>query len=210
MIYLIRFLLCIIFLFCFSACSEEQGVAEVKQVSTKLKKEKRWKKKVKLSIGHEVDVLHGVSVYYNGAVRNTSGRNYSKDGYSYGLKWQCVEFVKRYYHQSLKHKMPNPWGHAKDFFNPQLKDGAFNTERGLYQFKNGSFNRIQVDDIIVFSGTDFNQFGHIAIVSKVEDYLIEIVQQNVGIETRMSFAINPRKGYCFVKNPRVLGWLGKR
>lgn len=166
--------------------------------------------KIQIDIGHEVDELDGIPVYYNGTTSNTSGRNYSSDGYNYGLKWQCVEFVKRYYHQRLTHKMPNPWGHAKDFFHPQLKDGAFNLDRGLYQFKNGSANRIQKNDLLVFGGHRSNRFGHVAIVAKVTDNAIEIVQQNVGIDSRMTLAINPRKGYCFVKNPQVLGWLGKR
>ena len=212
MIYLYRVLFCISFLIGSSACQQEvkvENTEEVKPVRTKIKKKKK-PKKVKIKLGQKVDEFNDVSIYYNGKIRNTSGRNYSKDGYSYGLKWQCVEFVKRYYHQKLNHKMPNPWGHAKDFFNPFLKDGAFNSERGLYQFKNGSFNRPQVNDIIVFSSTNSNGFGHIAIVSKVEDRAIEIVQQNVGLQTRSNIAINPRQGYCFVKNPRVVGWLGKR
>lgn len=53
-------------------------------------------------IGQERDRLNGVVVYHNGGVDHSSGRNLSPDGYNLGIKYQCVEFVKRYYYQHLK------------------------------------------------------------------------------------------------------------
>jgi hypothetical protein len=53
----------------------------------------------KFSIGQQIDSLNGVSVFYNGSFGNISGRNITKDGYNLGLKYQCVEFVKRYYYE---------------------------------------------------------------------------------------------------------------
>ncbi len=57
-------------------------------------------------VGQEVDRLNGVAVFYNGGVGHSAGRNLAPDGYNLGLKYQCVEFVKRYYYQRLNHKMP--------------------------------------------------------------------------------------------------------
>ena len=74
-----------------------------------------------MEIGDKVDSLNGVFVYYNHSVGNVSGRNTTADGYNLGLKYQCVEFVKRYYYENLNHKMPNSYGHAKDFFVTYLK-----------------------------------------------------------------------------------------
>lgn len=54
--------------------------------------------------GGKVDSLHGVYVYYNGAVGNVKDRNLAPDGYNLGLRYQCVEFVKRYYYEYLDHK----------------------------------------------------------------------------------------------------------
>ncbi len=48
-------------------------------------------------IGSIIDEFNGVAVYYNHNVGNVSGRNLAPDGYNLGLKYQCVEFVKRYY-----------------------------------------------------------------------------------------------------------------
>ena len=47
-------------------------------------------------VGQEVDNLDGVVVFYNGGVAHTSGRNLAPEGYNLGIKYQCVEFVKRY------------------------------------------------------------------------------------------------------------------
>lgn len=128
-------------------------------------------------IGDIVDSLDGVNVYYNGSVSNVSGRTTTADGYNIGQKYQCVEFIKRYYYEHFKHKMPNSYGHAKDFFNPALADGAFNKERGLYQYTNPGAEKPQKGDLIVFGkGT----YGHVAIVASVNAASITIIQQNPG------------------------------
>lgn len=169
----------------------------------------RINSKPELSAGQKVDELNGVAVFYNGSVDNVSGRNVSRDGYNIGLKYQCVEFVKRYYYERLGHKMPDSYGHAKDFFDENLGDGEWNVKRALFQFANGSKSRPAVDDLIVFGPTAFNAYGHVAIISKVSDHQIEIVQQNPGPfgSSRDQFSIKQRDGRWFIDNSRVLGWL---
>lgn len=90
-------------------------------------------------VGQKIDELNGVNIYYNGGVGNVNGRLLTEDGYNLGLKYQCVEFVKRYYYEHLNHKMPDTYGHAKDFFDSSLKDGEKNKQRNLIQYLNPSF-----------------------------------------------------------------------
>lgn len=132
------------------------------------------------SVGDVVDEFNGVKVYFNGGVGNVVNRNTSADGYNLGLKYQCVEFVKRYFYERYQHKMPDSYGHAKSFYNTQLKSGAMNKSRGMYQFANGSKIKPKEDDLIVFDGTLINSYGHVAIISEVTDTDIEITQQNPG------------------------------
>lgn len=148
-------------------------------------------------------------VYYNGRVANVSGRNTTKDGYNLGLKYQCVEFVKRYYYEHLNHKMPNSYGHAKDFFDYTLSDGQKNQKRNLTQFSNPSLTKPKIDDLIIFDGTRFNKYGHVAIVSNVTDNEIEIIQQNQGPfgKSRETFPLKNKDGKWEIKNKRNLGWL---
>lgn len=161
------------------------------------------------NIGDTLDVFNGVYVIYNKKMNNTSGRHLAQDGYNLGLKWQCVEFVKRYYYEALHHKMPNSYGHAKDFYNPLLKDNQLNLDRNLMQFSNGSSSKPKVNDLIVFKPHLFNQFGHVGIISKVEPDYIEVVQQNMDKDSREKFELFYKNNKWTVDNRLVLGWLRK-
>ncbi|MEM9916581.1 MAG: CHAP domain-containing protein [Bacteroidota bacterium] len=159
------------------------------------------------SIGEIIDSLHGVPVYYNGYdILHTVGRHKSADGYNYGLKWQCVEFVKRYYFDHLNHRMPNTWGHARDFFNLYLTNGVYNADRALFQWRNGSERKPRINDILVFGG---DRYGHVAIISKVGRDSIEITQQNVGKKSRSDLKLTWRNDRWYVRHSKVLGWLSR-
>lgn len=162
--------------------------------------------------GAKIDEFQGVSIYFNGGVRHTAGRNTSNDGYNIGIKWQCVEFVKRYYYERFQHKMPDSYGHAKDFFDTKLSDQQWNGRRGLYQFQNNSASKPKISDILVFKGTFSNRFGHVAIISDVTEDDIEIVQQNPGpfSPSRKRIRLTHSDAGWKIEHERVLGWLGKR
>lgn len=157
-------------------------------------------------IGTKIDEFDGVAVYYNGPLGNVSGRNAGPDGYNIGQKYQCVEFVKRYYLEAKGHKMPDTWGHAKDFFNPDLPDGALNPARGLTQFKNGGKSRPEPGDLLVMGG---NKYGHVGIISAVGEGYAEMVQQNPGPTepSRIRMDLVEKGGGWTLQNKRVLGWL---
>lgn len=178
-----------------------ENLSLVKPQKTKVFKAKK--------IGDTLDVFNKVYVFYNKSMNNTSGRNLAKDGYNIGLKWQCVEFVKRYYYDHLNHRMPNSYGHAKDFFNHSLKDNQKNKDRDLVQFTNGSQLKPKVNDVIIFDANVFNPYGHVAIISKVNKNTIEIVQQNVGKESRETFKLVNINNKWKVIGNGVLGWLRK-
>lgn len=159
-------------------------------------------------IGRVLDSYKGVSVYDNGLFFFRSyGKNYARDGYYFGQKWQCVEFVKRFYYEAEHHKMPDVMGHAKSFFDENLPDGTINLRRGLIQFRNGSTNKPQADDLLVFTDT---KFGHVAIVTDVESNSLEVIQQNILSGARGRFSLIASNGHYFVTQPRIpAGWLRK-
>ncbi|NQX85748.1 MAG: CHAP domain-containing protein [Flavobacteriaceae bacterium] len=158
------------------------------------------------SVGEVIDSLNNVEVYYNGVVRNIEGRNVI-DGYNIGMKYQCVEFVKRYYFEQYNHKMPDTYGNAKDFFIDQLEDGKLNKQRDLYQYSNPSYSEPKVGDLIVMSATTFNKYGHVAIVSKVDKNNIEIIQQNPSpfSNSRETFPLENQNGKWNIMNNRIDG-----
>jgi hypothetical protein len=165
-------------------------------------------KNLTYKVGDPVDSLNGVIVYYNGNIANITERNVAADNYNLGLKYQCVEFVKRYYYQHLHHKMPNSYGHAKDFFDRGLADGKKNRKRNLVQYSNPSRTKPKADDLLVFDGT---VYGHVAIISKVGTKGIEIIQQNPGPagKSRRKLSLEKENGKWKIDSDRVLGWLRK-
>lgn len=156
-----------------------------------------------------IDSLNQVPVYYNGPVSHVAGRSVARNGYNYGLQWQCVEFVKRYYAEYLGHYMPDADGHAKDYFNKSLPDASFNESRALVQYANPSLKKPQVNDIVVFDRSLGNKYGHIAIISAVFDHQVEIIQQNAGPDTptREYLPMRYDDGRWEIEHNRVLGWL---
>jgi len=201
-----RFIQLVVFLLCCYSCSESQGGSNHAQTPL------REKKSRELKVGDVVDSLNDVYVFYNGSVSHVSERHLAKDGYNLGLKYQCVEFVKRYYYEHLKHKMPDSYGHAREFYNSKFKDGEVNTKRNLIQFKNGSTSKPKVKDLIIFDGHEYNPYGHVAIISEVGEDYIEIIQQNPGptAPSRDRFELNLESGKWHVSDDLTLGWLRKK
>ena len=156
-----------------------------------------------------IDTYKGVNIYYNGAVRNVYGRNVTKDGYNLGLRYQCVEFVKRFYYEVYNHKMPESYGHAKEFFNDLLGDGAFNKARGMNQFRNGTNTEPQVDDLLVFGAAPHNRFGHVAIICQVGDDFVEIAQQNPGEgnPSKAKYRLIRGQSSYTIEGSYISGWL---
>ncbi|WP_209542224.1 CHAP domain-containing protein [Variovorax sp. 1615] len=159
-------------------------------------------------VGAVVDEFNGVKVYYNGGVNNAEGRALSSDGYNLGIQYQCVEFVKRYYFERFGHRMPDAYGHARDFYDATTPQGQPNAKRALLQYRNGQAEKPRVDDLIVFAPTLLNRYGHVAIVAGVGEREIEIVQQNPGPfgESRARLVLKARDGNWHVKGG-TLGWL---
>jgi hypothetical protein len=162
-------------------------------------------------VGEIIDTYNGVEIYYNGGINHTSDRNITNDKYNIGLKYQCVEFVKRYYFEYLNHKMPNSYGNAIDFFDNTLVDGQMNSDRGLVQYKNPSKIKPQENDIIIYKGNIFNCYGHVSIISNILDNKIEIVQQNAGpfSKSRENYEIKYENDLWKIKSQRIIGWLRK-
>jgi hypothetical protein len=157
-------------------------------------------------IGKSLDSFKGVTVYDNGLLFwKAYGKNYSKDGYYYGQKWQCVEFVKRFYFDAKHHRMPDVLGHAKSFFDENVPQGELNARRGLIQFRNGGNEPPHMDDLIVFNQS---MYGHVAIVASVGFNSVEVIQQNIFGKPREQFILMVENGQYQLTGRRIAaGWL---
>ncbi len=156
--------------------------------------------------GEVVHTHNGVPIYSNGLqVFKSSGKHTADDGYYYGRKWQCVEFIKRYYHDAHDHHMPNVWGHAKDFYQSDLSHGSLNQGRGMLQFKNGGNIAPMVDDLLVWNN---EPYGHVAVISEVHDNYIMVAQQNIYGGATERFPLANKDGrFTITSSVNPAGWL---
>ncbi len=157
-------------------------------------------------VGDIVTNYRSIPVYSNGEKYTLSyGKNYSANQYYYGQKWQCVEFVKRFYHDAFNHQMPSVWGHAIGYYDPTVLHGKLNKDRGMYQFKNGGATSPQPDDLLVF---DFAPYGHVSVISAVRENEIEVVQQNIAGKPRQIYCLEKIDGlFTIVAKNKPIGWL---
>jgi surface antigen len=88
------------------------------------------------------------------------------NGYSTGYRWQCVEFVTRYYWQRYGRKIRG--GNANDFYRNA-------SAKGLAAHPNGGAVRPAVGDILVSEG---NTHGHVGIIREVGSNYVVVVHQN--------------------------------
>ena len=120
----------------------------------------------------------------------------------YGKKWQCVEFVNRYY--AKVYGLHIEGGDAKNYFRRAAL-------KGLVAIPNGSETPPQPGDIVCSEGPPY---GHVAVVRLVAEDGVHIVQQNWFNDERDLDTILPLKvegGRYWVggfgpKHP-VCGWL---
>jgi hypothetical protein len=160
--------------------------------------------------GDIIDSFNGVVVYYNGSnYKNVSGRNVTNDGYNLGLKYQCVEFVKRYYLEIYHHKMPNSYGNAREYFDKSIGDKAFNSARGLMQYRNVRTFKPEPGDLLIYDSYPGNPFGHLAIITEVGEDYVKIIQQNTGRKTREKLKLVKFMEYYTIADYDILGWLRK-
>ncbi len=163
----------------------------------------------KYNKGQVIDNYKGVNVFFNGSVTSVSGRNTTKDGYNLGLKYQCVELAKRFYYEAYNHKMPDSYGHAKDFFSNALPDGGYNKARNMTQFRNGGLTPPRVDDLGVIGASQYNQYGHLFIITKVTSTEVSFIQQNPGHgnPSRGIYRLLNQNGRYTIDCDGLLGWL---
>lgn len=131
----------------------------------------------------------------------------------HGLRYQCVEYIVGVAVQRGFDIQPWLWTDAVTFFDQSKSDTL-----GMVRIVNGgpdTLSPAQPDDILVFSSTATNPYGHIAVVSNVsqDGNTVTIIEQNwsdTGLATLTRkagtgerYELNQRGSY------KVLGWLRK-
>ncbi|MBV6513941.1 MAG: hypothetical protein FMNOHCHN_03524 [Ignavibacteriaceae bacterium] len=123
---------------------------------------------VQAQYGTEVGEYNGVKAYSNGSTSYVSDSYNTYNGTNTGMKWQCVEYVNRYYAAVYSMNI-RIIGHDAEDYYPNA------AARGLVQKPNGGTLAPQPGDILCSDG---GQWGHIAIIREVGNGFIKVIQQN--------------------------------
>lgn len=160
----------------------------------------------KCSSNVKIGDASGIYAYSNGENTGgggTCGTN-SVSGYTTGYKWQCVEYVNRYFYQKFNKKISG--GNANTYYSKA-------SSKGLNSAKNGGTDKPQVGNIICSAG---GNYGHVAIVKEVGSDYIKAVQQNWSCSTgeiKLSMSVKSKDGkkyYTvsgFSSSYPIQGWL---
>ena len=160
------------------------------------------------AFGTLIGSFNEIPAYSNGSINNDSGDYNSDAGTNTGLKWQCVEYVNRYYYVHYGLNIRIPGQNANQYF-PNA------SARGLIGIPNGSGMAVQVGDILCFEG---GSAGHVAIVRDVSSSQITVIQQNVAQDNRdeyYTYSLSVSGGTYTVDGSRLgaayycQGWLRK-
>ncbi len=127
-----------------------------------------------------------IPVYSNGPdQQSTTACDKQKKYFPYGMfgsQFQCTEYVKRFYYESLKDKHAINWtGDAIDYFASANTDlpalGANN--KMLIPYQNRGQTGPAPDDILVLALTNPpDTEGHVAIITSVTEDTVTLIEQN--------------------------------
>jgi glutathionylspermidine amidase/synthetase len=112
--------------------------------------------------------------------RRRSFRNYV-DGIYMGYKWQCVEFARRWMYLN-KGYIFDDVSMAYDIFSLRsVRDVSSNTRLPLHAFRNGSKRHPEPGSLLIWEdGGEFEETGHVAVITEVYPDHLCVAEQNVG------------------------------
>lgn len=142
------------------------------------------------------------------------------DGIYMGYKWQCVEFARRWMYLNHGYIFDDV-AMAYDIFELRtVRHLASNSLLPLQAFRNGSKAQPVLGSLLIWEeGGEFEDTGHVAVVTEVGESYIRIAEQNVGHAkweagknyARELDATLTQEGEYWVKcsygDAEILGWM---
>lgn len=142
------------------------------------------------------------------------------DGIYMGYKWQCVEFARRWLYIN-KGYIFNDVAMAYEIFKLRsVRDVVNNTELALNAFENGAEKLPEVGSLLIWDeGGEFEETGHVAIITAVFNDRVQIAEQNMSFSPwpagqNYSREIKAKLGpdgdywlHCPSEGSTILGWL---
>lgn len=132
----------------------------------------------------------------------TWGYNY-ETGINTGYKWQCVEYINRYYKvvYGMDLKSTGIYGNAKNYWN-----WCCHSTIGLTKYANSGATPPAIGDILVSTA---GTYGHVAIVTSVSSTQVGVIDQNFSSTSARTLTRNGNTVGSFGNGYIVTGWVRK-
>ena len=181
-----------------------------------------------LKFGEPLGVAPGGVISYSSDYETADAEAYPSrshyrsyvDGIYMGYKWQCVEFARRWLYIN-KGYIFNDVAMAYEIFRLRyVRDLVNSQELPLNAFKNGSQRRPESGCLLIWDeGGEFEETGHVAIITEVYEDRIRVVEQNQDFEKwpdgqdfsrEIKAKVGTRGDYwlrCPSNDSTILGWV---
>ena len=155
-----------------------------------------------------------VPAYSNGNDSFYSNENSFLDGIYMGLKWQCVEYARRWSYLRYGFIFESVEG-AKDMWN-QLKDLQRVKDKQRIPLKrhdNGSPHRPHNDSFLIYPEQREMPYGHVAVIVEVLPSSIRVAEQNFNFyywkkDYAREIPLVKRDNRYFIEDEyQVFGWM---
>ena len=141
---------------------------------------------------------YGVVAYVNKGPHKGE-KNYVKGQYT-GLKWECVEYARRWFIQ-MRGITFEDVATAEDLW--KLKTAQKKSE--ILAFTNGKSENGKrmppVGALLIYRKTNKDPYGHVAVVVNVNRVTVDVAEQN--------YSLKKWKGYSrrvHMSEPNIIGW----
>ncbi len=142
------------------------------------------------------------------------------DGIYMGYKWQCVEFARRWMYVNNGYIFDDV-AMAFDIFELRsVRDVKENTRLPFQAFTNGSRTHPEVGSLLIWEeGGEFEDTGHVAVITEVTANYVRIAEQNVGHKAwadgqdyarELKVKVTDDNGFwveCSYYDGTILGWM---
>jgi glutathionylspermidine amidase/synthetase len=152
-------------------------------------------------------IVNNVVAFSNNKI-NKKILNYF-NGIFTGIRWQCVEFARRYMIINYRITFPQVKNAYEIFTLNYFHNIKTNSLIKINKFLNGSEIAPQVGNLLIWNKyVDNNSTGHIAVITKVKlPYYVEIAEQNWNINKFIRrLEIKYKNGYNII-DTNLIGWI---
>ena len=165
--------------------------------------------------GTVLGCAHGIPGFNNNYQNNSEAKSPSYDGSNFvdnlctGMKWQCVEYARRYWMLTYGVVIPSVSWAAHIWSLPHISRKSDHAIVPLEKFPNFGNVKPAVGDLLIYASTPNQRVGHVAVVVEVVSsngvHSVRVAEQNQenNVMWPGNYADELYGPFCYINNVSV-------